>query len=197
MGLVRVYPRIGRAGYAIFVSACSNGRRHTESYKGTLVVARRQDHLYDKIVMSHPVKDVALFFLSMSQPDEGDVMTNLKVQKLCYYAQGFALVLLGQPLFNEKIEKWEHGPVVPDLYREYKSLGSHPIPPPTGFDAQTVFTQDEYDLLVEVWNTYGQFSAWKLRNMTHSEPPWKNATKEGVISHEALRKYFQTQVGNG
>ena len=57
--------------------------------------------------------DVAQYFLAKADEDAGDLMSNLKLQKLVYYAQGFALVLLEKPLFPERIEAWIHGPVVP------------------------------------------------------------------------------------
>lgn len=36
-------------------------------------------------------RNVADFFLSIRYPDAGDLITNLKIQKLVYYAQGFYL----------------------------------------------------------------------------------------------------------
>ncbi len=137
--------------------------------------------------------DVAKFFLTMSEPDEGDTVSNLKLQKLCYYAQGFALVILGRPIFGEALEAWDHGPVVPSLYRVYRDYGSGPIPVPTDFDP-SMFPREERDVLEDVWNAYGQFSAWKLRNLTHDEPPWNDTPRNEVITHDALRRYFRTRV---
>jgi uncharacterized phage-associated protein len=137
--------------------------------------------------------DVAKYFLTLSDPDEGDVVSNLKLQKLVYYAQGFHLALHGRPLFQDPVVAWQHGPVVPDLYHHYKEHGGNAIPMPVGFDAN-VFSANERDVLNEVWNVYGQFSAWKLRDMTHEEPPWKSARPHDVITHEALRAYFLTQL---
>ena len=57
--------------------------------------------------------DVAQYFLAKSDEDAGDLMSNLKLQKLVYYAQGFALALFDKPLFSERIEAWIHGPVYP------------------------------------------------------------------------------------
>ena len=46
------------------------------------------------------------------------------------------------------------------------------------------------ELLEEVYQVYGQYSAWGLRNLSHEEPPWKEATRNGTISTEAMRTYF-------
>jgi uncharacterized phage-associated protein len=44
---------------------------------------------------------------------------------------------------------------------------------------------------------YGQFSAWKLRNMTHDEEPWKDAHKgDIVIDLQDMKQYFKTQLVN-
>ena len=141
--------------------------------------------------------DVADYFLSRCDEDSGDTISNLKLQKLVYYAQGFSLALLGEPLFKNKIEAWMHGPVVPDLYHKYKSYGNSALPSPDEFDSEK-FSEDQLELLDEVWDVFGQFSAWKLRNMTHDESPWKSNYHEGVggfeISSDDLAEYFATRV---
>ena len=53
-------------------------------------------------------------------------------------------------------------------------------------------------MLDDVNNFYRQYSAWKLRNMTHEEPPWMNAyaRENKVITIGELRDYFSTEVGD-
>ena len=143
------------------------------------------------------VHDVAHYFLSLSDPAEGDAITHLKLQKLVYYAQGFHLALYDKPLFDEAIEAWRHGPVVPALYREFRDFGDSVIPRVTEFDADTVLTREQQGLLDEVNEVYGQFSGWKLRDMTHQEAPWKDADARGTnatITHEALKDFFVTRI---
>ena len=140
--------------------------------------------------------DVARYFLSLTDDETGDLITNLKLQKLLYYAQGFHLCLFSEPLFLDRIEAWAHGPVVADVYHAYKEHGSNPIPTEeidfSIYDAQTM------EFLNNIYNEFGQYSAWKLREMTHEEPPWKNAYKEDIpgieISHQSLIDYFSQFV---
>ena len=75
-----------------------------------------------------PAIEVARYFLSLTDEDAGELISNLKLQKLLYYAQGFHLVIYGEPLFPETIEAWAHGPVVTSVYHQYKEYGSEPIP---------------------------------------------------------------------
>ncbi len=140
-------------------------------------------------------RDVADFFLAQVDEEAGDNITNLKLQKLVYYAQGFHLAMHGGPLFPEEIVAWAHGPVVPELYRGYKAFGAGAIPRPAGVDFDK-YTPRVRELLDEVYAVYGQFSAWKLRDLTHEEPPWKDTPTNGTIPKESLRDYFRTRLVN-
>ena len=137
--------------------------------------------------------EVAQYFLAQMDEEAGDLISNLKLQKLVYYAQGFALALLGRPLFPERIEAWTYGPVVSELYHEYRGYGSDPIPQPGEIDF-SIYDVQTRELLDEVYAVYGQFSAWKLRDMTHSEPPWRDTPSGQEIQHDDLSCYFATRV---
>lgn len=138
--------------------------------------------------------DVANCFLYLDQIHDGDGISNLKLQKLVYYAQGFHLAIFGKELFPEKIEAWNHGPVVPDLYHAYKQYGSNLIPAPEGYSCESL-SDEEQELVTEVFQVYGQFSAWKLRDLTHQESPWiENEAINGVISPFEMMEYFQTRL---
>ena len=142
------------------------------------------------------VSDVANYFLSLVDVDADDCISNLKLQKLCYYAQGFHLAIYGTRLFNEDIQAWQHGPVVPSLYRKYKDAGKSCLMPDDDFDSN-ILPAEIVDLLNEVYQNYGQFSAWRLRDMTHQESPWKtsyNKTSDDVISDEKLIEFFKTRL---
>lgn len=141
--------------------------------------------------------DVANYILSLNDNDAGDLISNLKLQKLVYYTQGFSLAIFGKPLFNEKIEAWMHGPVIPDLYHKYKSFGSGAIDTDNLDIDFSKFSEDEKNLIQDVFNMYGQYSAWKLRNLTHEEPTWIGAygrSDSTEISLDSMRKYFLTQI---
>lgn len=139
---------------------------------------------------------MADYFLSLVDEEEGDLISDLKLQKLMYYAQGFHLAIYDKPLFSEPIEAWGHGPVIQALYKKYAAYGANPIPCPDSVDFSK-FDDETKEFLNEVYNTFGQYSAWKLREMTHEEPPWSTAFKEGentVISLDSLREYFEQFV---
>jgi uncharacterized phage-associated protein len=136
--------------------------------------------------------DIAKYFLSLVDEEAGDSISNLKLQKLVYYAQGYNLAIHDRPLFHEPIEAWVHGPVVPELYRSFKQHGAEPLPP--AFADHNKFMPEEIELLDEMWEMFGQFSATKLRNMTHNELPWKKTPTGNVIPRELMKEYFRTQL---
>ena len=124
--------------------------------------------------------------------DCGDVITNLKAQKLAYYAQGVSYAMLGTPLFDDDFEAWLHGPVIPSLYDELKQFENRQIEIKTDYDDK-LFSKEQLDVIVRTYKTFGQYSAWKLRDMTHQELPWKNTKRNQVISKELIRSYFMAK----
>jgi len=140
---------------------------------------------------------VAAYFLTKSDPEVGDVISNLKLQKLCYYAQGFNLAVHDRPLFADRIEAWRHGPVVPSVYYKFSKYGSAGIPVPENINFADI-DADTAGLLDEIFDVYGQFSAWKLRNMTHEEQPWLDVwdPEQGSaeITHESLKRFFKGRL---
>lgn len=137
--------------------------------------------------------NIANYILNRSSEDEGNDTSNLKLQKLLYYCQGFHLAVFDKPLFSERIEHWDHGPVVPAVYHEFKAYGSNPLPSPFIFDDSHIASNSK-DLIDEVLKVYDQFSAWKLRDMTHNEPPWQETEDCEEITGEQLKKYFKTRL---
>ena len=139
--------------------------------------------------------DVAEYLLFKIDEEAGDTISNLKLQKLVYYAQGCSLAINHEPLFDENLTAWQHGPVCIPLYYKYKEYGAGAIPVPEELDLDK-FSKEDQELLDEVYEIYGQFSAWKLRNMTHEEAPWKETPINGVISHEVMERFFKGRLIN-
>ncbi|MDF5724576.1 MAG: DUF4065 domain-containing protein [Rhizonema sp. PD37] len=141
--------------------------------------------------------DVAEYFLCRVDRDAGDTISALKLQKLVYYAQAWSLVLRNEPLFSEDIQAWAHGPAVYEVWNHYKDY-KHTDILETG-PCESDFSEDELEVLEEVWNTYGELSARQLENLTHSEQPWIEARKgldsgaksQEVISHETMKSYYE------
>jgi uncharacterized phage-associated protein len=127
-------------------------------------------------VSAHQVADILI--QHAIDTEAGELLTNMKLQKLLYYAQGCHLAVFGEPLFDDAIEAWTYGPVVPTVYQTYKVCGRQPIEMPAG-DANAV-NRDLADFLSVIAETFGQFSALALMKMTHKEAPWASAYQSGL-----------------
>ena len=111
--------------------------------------------------------DVAAYILERRAP-----LTAMKLQKLLYYSHAWHLVWDEEPLFPESIEAWANGPVVPTIYERHRGqfrLESWPWGKPADL------RQNERETVDTVLSVYGDLAAHELSNMTHREPPWRDA----------------------
>lgn len=137
-------------------------------------------------------QDIANYFLFKAEQDE-ELISNLKLQKLIYYAQGLHLAFNGSPLFNEKIKAWRYGPVVEELYFLYKRYGAGGIPADKSFKPKNIDKKTR-EFLGEVYTVFGQFSAMRLMDLTHIDQCWKDAQPNGIISHRAMQKALKKYI---
>ncbi|MGD1059775.1 MAG: type II toxin-antitoxin system antitoxin SocA domain-containing protein [Solirubrobacteraceae bacterium] len=136
------------------------------------------------------VDDVAAYILAK----EGE-MTTWKLQKLVYYSQAWSLVWDGKALFSERIEAWANGPVVRALYDRHK--GKFTVKS-WRWGKASALTQAQQDTIDAVLKTYGKRPPHALSQLTHTEPPWKNARaglpsdarSTRTISRDAMADYY-------
>ncbi len=144
--------------------------------------------------MAYKALDIANKLLShAANSGEGELMSNMKLQKMLYYQQGFHIAYFNTPLFDEDIEAWMYGPVVPCVYYHFKENGSRGLEP---FAEEIELSDVEETLFNEVCEVYGEYSASGLINMTHKESPWLT-TPTGVgnvITLEKLDQFFKTRL---
>jgi uncharacterized phage-associated protein len=140
------------------------------------------------------LSDIADYFLLKTQEDGHELLSNMKLQKLIYYAQGLYLVLFNEPLFQEPIEAWTYGPAVRSLFDKYKDYGGQGIPANIDFDP-LIIDNETRDFLDEIYQVFGQFSAVRLMEISHEDQCWKDACPGNEISCESmkmdLKKYLK------
>ena len=145
---------------------------------------------------NYKVEEIAEWFLNKNRIqmnfEDSEYITNLKLQKLLYYAQGYFLAKRDDPLFQEDFLAWEHGPVVKKIYDKYKVNGASGIVYEKDFDVE--MNEETEEILEEVYEEYGQYTAWKLRNMTHEEEPWKSTRINEVIKKEKIKEFFKSKI---
>ena len=141
---------------------------------------------------AYSAMQIAYWFLARNRIAVADLdaelISNMKLQKLLYYAQGAYLAITGRILFSEPILAWTHGPVVESVYHAFKKYGNNGIDY-DGFNLPE-FDNETETILEQVYGIFGQYSAWKLREMTHEETPWKSTEQGKEINREIIRDYF-------
>lgn len=130
--------------------------------------------------------------------DVCDDLSNMKLNKILYYAQGHFLVKTGHTLFPDSIEAWDHGPIIYDVYSQYKANADAPI---KSWDAALInhLSDEEQNFLIDIARTYSKYTASALRNMTHvPNGPWDKAYIPGVLHTEipvsTIKDYFEKRV---
>lgn len=152
---------------------------------------------------------VANYFIKKSIGDQSPIDI-LKLIKLCYIAQGVSFWKNNILLFNERCEAWRYGPVVPQIYGEFKhyagkdiiALGGYPL----GLDAEgnPIYPsiddndQESKKVLDFVWDSFKQYTSLQLSTWTHREnSAWSSAMKNKkifgnnpLITPEMLKEEF-------
>lgn len=144
--------------------------------------------------MAYDVYQIANLILRLAYNGYGsEPISNLKLQKLLYYEQGYHLAYFGIPLFDEEIEAWKYGPVVPQIYEKYKIHDDRPILPE---DGEVAIAGEPYDLFYNIFTHFNRYSAFGLMEKTHSEDPWMITSRSGigpshVISKQLILDFFR------
>lgn len=160
----------------------------------------------------YSVAAIANYFI-LRGAGENVPISQLKLQKLLFFAQGWFLANYGRRLFDEDIEAWKYGPVIDRLYKILSQYGSANITQPIaipdfnegawGFITPSIPESDTFTLnfLNDFWDAYGHLHAYQLANMTH-EPntPWYEVSMQYgfnpppglTIPDILIQKYFST-----
>lgn len=158
--------------------------------------------------MVYKALDVARYIINYSNRMEYGI-SNLKLQKLLYFVQAefLAFTEKKEPCFMEEIEAWGFGPVVPEVYQEFKQYGSSNIPTikkyyevnddweiiEKKYDEECIEPQDR-EVINQTVDDFADYSASALVSITHNQDPWNDAYVEGmnrVISRKSIKEYFE------
>lgn len=152
--------------------------------------------------------DVANYIVS-DFLEKGRDINNLKLQKLLYYSEAEHLIRNSSSLFEEDIEKWKLGPVVPEVYHEFKNYGSSNINE-TASTITIPTSNDIWNFKFEVYDSssidlqekesidaalikYGDKDPFTLVDLTHEEPMWKR-DEQAIIQGIKHLKYDRDEI---
>lgn len=158
-------------------------------------------------------KAVANEFIELARDGGRSDLSPMKLQKLVYFAHAWYLAYYDQPLIREEVQAWQFGPVVPEIYHEFKSYGNSSI---SKYGTELSFESNDLalvepridredtqalDFIKEVWRVYGEFTPIQLSNLTHEEgSPWSIVAKQYSselprnidIPRDLIQGYFKT-----
>jgi uncharacterized phage-associated protein len=150
--------------------------------------------------MTYPASLIAYAFIRKGI-DEGKPVTQMKLQKIVFFAHGYHLAKYGEPLIQEDFEAWQFGPVVPDIYNEYKMFGRDPIRlDKKALDEQLATLSPEARHSIDFsWNATKNLSAATLSTWTHKKgSPWEMVYKPYSISipidNHVIGGYFKNLI---
>ncbi|WP_176557783.1 Panacea domain-containing protein [Sporolactobacillus terrae] len=114
-------------------------------------------------------EDVANKILQLADKENIGI-SNLKLQKLLYFAQAYSIAKTGDPLIDQDFEAWTYGPVVPSIYRKYKEYGYHSIPKS---NEKINLDDNQNEIINTVFSQLGNMNPFDLVDITHKHKPWK------------------------
>lgn len=144
-------------------------------------------YLYEMDFSTSTALDVSKILLKKID-DKFDGLTQISLQKLCYYIQGISLLIFNRPAYEDPIYNLQYGPVVKNLSNEYKKYKSNIISLPLDIPVLSDGLNEIIEVVVE---NYGKISAWSLVELTHGEDPWNMTNKDEVIENEMIKRYFK------
>lgn len=159
----------------------------------TIIVVKNYINRYTKLrggikMSKYSYSKISDMFIAMSNETQS-LITNLKLQKLMYYAQAWHLAITGNRLFDETFEAWVHGPVLTKLYNDYKVFRWNPIQRDDLAEGSYENIREEIqdgnvlEILDDVIEEYFGLSGYELERLTHLEDPWLYA-RNGIPNDE-------------
>ena len=137
--------------------------------------------------------------------EKGYSISNLKLQKLLYFIQAIFLNEYQRACYEDTIEAWSFGPVVPNVYHNYKIFGAASI-------SNQIFNHDSFasnftdttssishlsngdkEIIDNIVDEFSEYTASELVDITHHQDPWLDAyipRYNNEITKESILCYF-------
>jgi len=144
------------------------------------------------------VFDVANFFIDCANKNN-DTMTNLRLQKLLFFAQLLHIRNSDSLLFPDEIEAWKLGPVVREVYYKYRYCGNNIIDFVDDDYNHELFKAEEINTLIDTLRLFTVHSTGKLVDLSHlPDNPWAKTYYENpnnnVIPETLMRGYMNGNI---
>lgn len=144
-------------------------------------------------------QQIADWILSQLNSNSGDTISPLKLQKLLYYCQAWHYTIFNEVLFDERIEAWAHGPVVPSQFKRFNNIDFYQNIKVKNFKYIKLKSKTE-QLLNEVVGIYNKCTDDHLELLVKRENPWKEtrgdlpeyAHSDKEITLNLMKEYYSS-----
>lgn len=123
------------------------------------------------------ILDVAQYIYDEYKRQSGEVIDEMKLHKLLYFAQRESLAITNERLFEEGFEGWKYGPVSKEVRAHYTIDGMR-------YDNKKTLSAEGAYIVKNVILQYGALASWKLSQLSHNEISWQNSRK-GLAEDES------------
>ncbi len=120
----------------------------------------------------------------------GKPVDNMKLQKMLYFLWIEYYRQTGKNLFNDEIQAWKYGPVIPAVYWRYRTFIADPI----CLTEPNTVSQNDASILSPLVMRYNKRDVRSLVGETHAKGPWKTIYDDGkgmsgTIPYDMIRDY--------
>ena len=125
--------------------------------------------------------NVAQYVFTAYKKITGEVIDEMKLHKLLYFAQRESLAITNEPLFEGEFEGWKYGPVCKEIRNSITKDGI--------IDYDSDISDECKYIINNIILEYGSLASWKLSEITHNEKSWLNARvglKDGENGNKKL-----------
>lgn len=141
----------------------------------------------------------------------GIPITNVRLSRLLYLVQAYALVTLDRPAFEEDFEAWNYGPIIPGVFAKYSFCGTYKIDDSVvkrfvvNWNAANLMDMARYveyepiddelrAIVKEVIKKTKDYTDFNLIQMSLKSDPWKNVFDSKnihkIVTKESIKRYF-------
>ena len=137
------------------------------------------------------VVSIASYISERYLKEYGERIDEMKLHKLLYLTQRECLIQTGEPMFEATFHAWKYGPVLPEVYDNYKKYRRRDINT-AGIKDDVVLEPQSAALFDKVYLEYSRYSAVALMQMTHEAGPWPHHQVGEILPKKEIRDYFLT-----
>lgn len=126
--------------------------------------------------------NVAQYIFEEYKRQTAEIIDEMKLHKLLYFAQRESFAITNEPLFEGEFEGWKYGPVCKEIRKS--------ITPDGVLDSLGEVSDECKYIINNIIQEYGALASWKLSEISHKEQSWINSRaglKEGENGNRKIK----------